>query len=293
MGIFKDLFNNLEFLLFEIGNFDYSRLIMLVLGFFVAYSVHSLILKNVWRKRINETTIDFKKVNLEATFLSKKRKLKQIYLFSGLFLAFLFIMKDDLHIVVPILSALIVVFIISLGAQLNNIFLGIMFKSSISTTNYEGMIFYFKDQPNEICKIVKINLFKTVYKNEKNGKLYSIENKELNSQTIIHKPLQSLDYVEFTYMVDDKFPLDKYIKELKNILNKEIDNINIDYKELKESIHSLRSTYSSAPFLKPSYGIDVKYKQKDEIEIKIYLTTYKYNFKKYTDDFLKFQPKNG
>lgn len=46
-----------------------------------------------------------------------------------------------------------------------------------------------------------MNLFKTIYKNEMIGKLFSIENRVLNETEIVHKVVDSLDYVEFKYTV--------------------------------------------------------------------------------------------
>ena len=175
--------------------------------------------------------------------------------------------------------------------QLNNMFLGFSYKSAISTTIYEGMEFYFKNKPNEICKVTKVNLFKTIYKNEMSGQLFSLENKALNELEIIHKVVKDLDYVEFKYIVKSDYPFEEYVKETKEKLNNYINIIEVDFKTLRETILSLKSNYNSTPFLKPFYKIDIEFDTKEDVIIKLKLTTYKYNYNNYLDDFLKFRPK--
>ena len=73
-----------------------------------------------------------------------------------------------------------------------------------------------------------------------------------------------------------------------------VDNdfiIEVDFKTLRETILSLKSNYNSTPFLKPFYKIDIEFDTKEDVIIKLKLTTYKYNYKNYLDDFLKFRPK--
>lgn len=200
-------------------------------------------------------------------------------------------MKDNLNIILPVVTAVIVLFIISLKEQLNNIFLGILFKSSISTTIHEGMYFYFKETPNEVCKIVKVNLFKTIYKNEKTGKLLSIENKQLNEMKLVHKVLKNLDYIQFNFIVKNDYDLDRYIKKLKVKLEDYINSSNVEIKELKENIFILKEKYNSVPYLKPFYEIDIKYTSKEEISIFLNITIYNYNYDNYLEDFLYFRPK--
>ena len=175
--------------------------------------------------------------------------------------------------------------------QLNNIFLGLSYKSSISTTIYEGMEFYFKEKPNEVCKVTKVNLFKTIYKNQMTGQLFSLENRVLNEIEIIHKVIKNLDYIEFKYVVKNDYPLEEYIKETRENLNKYINKVDVDFKTLRETILSLKSKYNTTPFLKPFYKIDVEFDLKEEVIIKLKLTTYKYNYDRYLDDLLKFRPK--
>ena len=50
--------------------------------------------------------------------------------------------------------------------------------------------------------------------------------------------------------------------------------------------------YNTTPFLKPFYKIDVEFDLKEEVIIKLKLTTYKYNYDRYLDDLLKFRPKS-
>ena len=175
--------------------------------------------------------------------------------------------------------------------QLNNIFLGFFYRSAIPTTIHEGMEFYFKNKPNEICKITKVNLFKTIYKNEMSGQLFSLENKALNELEIIHKVVKDLDYVEFKYIVKSDYPFEEYVKETKEKLNNYINIIEVDFKTLRETILSLKSNYNSTPFLKPFYKIDIEFDTKEDVIIKLKLTTYKYNYNNYLDDLLKFRPK--
>lgn len=291
MNIIKNLFTDLENLLNLLNNFDYSKLILLAIILSIVFLINNIILNRYHKPKISRTKIELKKINLEAALNNKRQALFKIYLILFLVISFLIISKNNLTIIIPILSALILVSLFSMKEQLNNMFLGFSYKSSISTTIHEGMEFYFKERPNEVCKITKVNLFKTIYKNEMTGQLLSLENKLLNETEIIHKVIRILDYVEFKYVVRNDYPLEEYIKETKRSLNKYINKIDVDFKTLRETILSLKLKYNSTPFLKPFYKIDVEFGMKEEITIRLKLTTYKYNYDNYLDDLLKFRPK--
>lgn len=169
--------------------------------------------------------------------------------------------------------------------------MGLAFKSSILTTIYEGMEFYFKDKPNEVCKITKINLFKSIYKNKISGQLLSIENKVLNEKEIIHKVVSDLDYIEFKYVVKSDYDIESYVEKTKNELANYINVINVDFKTLREIVFSLKSKYNTTPSLKPFYSINISSETKEEFIIRVALTTYQYNYENYLNDFLKFRPK--
>lgn len=291
MNIIKNLFTDLENLLNLLNNFDYTKLLLLTIILAIIYLINIILVNKYYKPRINKTKIELKKINLEATLNNKRQYLLKIYLILFLFISFFIIFKNNLTVIIPILSALILISLFSMKEQLNNIFLGLSYKSSISTTIYEGMEFYFKEKPNEICKVTKVNLFKTIYKNQMTGQLFSLENRVLNEIEIIHKVIKNLDYIEFKYVVKNDYPLEEYIKETRENLNKYINKVDVDFKTLRETILSLKSKYNTTPFLKPFYKIDVEFDLKEEVIIKLKLTTYKYNYDRYLDDLLKFRPK--
>ena len=291
MNIIKNLFTDLENLLNLLNNFDYTKLLLLTIILAIIYLINIILVNKYYKPRINKTKIELKKINLEATLNNKRQYLLKIYLILFLFISFFIIFKNNLTVIIPILSALILISLFSMKEQLNNIFLGLSYKSSISTTIYEGMEFYFKEKPNEVCKVTKVNLFKTIYKNQITGQLCSIENRVLNEIEIIHKVIKNLDYIEFKYVVKNDYPLEEYIKETRENLNKYINKVDVDFKTLRETILSLKSKYNTTPFLKPFYKIDVEFDLKEEVIIKLKLTTYKYNYDRYLDDLLKFRPK--
>ena len=292
MNIIKNLFTDLENLLNLLNNFDYTKLLLLTIILAIIYLINIILVNKYYKPRINKTKIELKKINLEATLNNKRQYLLKIYLILFLFISFFIIFKNNLTVIIPILSALILISLFSMKEQLNNIFLGLSYKSSISTTIYEGMEFYFKNKPNEICKVTKVNLFKTIYKNQMTGQLFSLENRVLNEIEIIHKVIKNLDYIEFKYVVKNDYPLEEYIKETRENLNKYINKVDVDFKTLRETILSLKSKYNTTPFLKPFYKIDVEFDLKEEVIIKLKLTTYKYNYDRYLDDLLKFRPKS-
>ena len=291
MNIIKNLFTDLENLLNLLNNFDYTKLLLLTIILAIIYLINIILVNKYYKPRINKTKIELKKINLEATLNNKRQYLLKIYLILFLFISFFIIFKNNLTVIIPILSALILISLFSMKEQLNNIFLGLSYKSSISTTIYEGMEFYFKEKPNEVCKVTKVNLFKTIYKNQMSGQLFSLENRVLNEIEIIHKVIKNLDYIEFKYVVKNDYPLEEYIKETRENLNKYINKVDVDFKTLRETILSLKSKYNTTPFLKPFYKIDVEFDLKEEVIIKLKLTTYKYNYDRYLDDLLKFRPK--
>lgn len=282
---------DLESLLSLLVDFDYSKLILLAIILSIIYLINNIILNKYYKPGINKTKIELKKINLEAALYKKRKYLLKTYLILFIIISFFVISKNNLSIIIPILSAFILISLFSMKEQLNNMFLGFSYKSAISTTIYEGMEFYFKNKPNEICKVTKVNLFKTIYKNEMSGQLFSLENKALNELEIIHKVVKDLDYVEFKYIVKSDYPFEEYIKETKEKLNNYINIIEVDFKTLRETILSLKSKYNSTPFLKPFYKIDIEFDTKEDVIIKLKLTTYKYNYNNYLDDFLKFRPK--
>lgn len=291
MNVIKKLFTDLESLLNLLVDFDYSKLILLAIILSIIYLINNIILNKYYKPGINKTKIELKKINLEAALYKKRKYLLKTYLILFIIISFFVISKNNLSIIIPILSAFILISLFSMKEQLNNMFLGFSYKSAISTTIYEGMEFYFKNKPNEICKVTKVNLFKTIYKNEMSGQLFSLENKALNELEIIHKVVKDLDYVEFKYIVKSDYPFEEYVKETKEKLNNYINIIEVDFKTLRETILSLKSKYNSTPFLKPFYKIDIEYDTKEDVIIKLKLTTYKYNYNNYLDDFLKFRPK--
>ena len=291
MNIIKNLFTDLENLLNLLNNFDYTKLLLLTIILAIIYLINIILVNKYYKPRINKTKIELKKINLEATLNNKRQYLLKIYLILFLFISFFIIFKNNLTVIIPILSALILISLFSMKEQLNNIFLGLSYKSSISTTIYEGMEFYFKEKPNEVCKVTKVNLFKTIYKNQMTGQLFSLENRVLNEIEIIHKVIKNLDYIEFKYVVKNDYPLEEYIKETRENLNKYINKVDVDFKTLRETILSLKSKYNTTPFLKPFYKIDVEFDLKEVVIIKLKLTTYKYNYDRYLDDLLKFRPK--
>ncbi|WNL34822.1 hypothetical protein QT384_08390 [Arcobacter cryaerophilus gv. pseudocryaerophilus] len=291
MNVIKKLFTDLESLLSLLVDFDYSKLILLAIILSIIYLINNIILNKYYKPGINKTKIELKKINLEAALYKKRKYLLKTYLILFIIISFFVISKNNLSIIIPILSAFILISLFSMKEQLNNIFLGFSYKSAISTTIYEGMEFYFKNKPNEICKVTKVNLFKTIYKNEMSGQLFSLENKALNELEIIHKVVKDLDYVEFKYIVKSDYPFEEYVKETKEKLNNYINIIEVDFKTLRETILSLKSKYNSTPFLKPFYKIDMEFDTKEDVIIKLKLTTYKYNYNNYLDDFLKFRPK--
>ncbi|WP_141050311.1 hypothetical protein [Aliarcobacter cryaerophilus] len=291
MNIIKKLFTDLESLLNLLVDFDYSKLILLAIILSIIYLINNIILNKYYKPGINKTKIELKKINLEAALYKKRKYLLKTYLILFIIISFFVISKNNLSIIIPILSAFILISLFSMKEQLNNMFLGFSYKSAISTTIYEGMEFYFKNKPNEICRVTKVNLFKTIYKNEMSGQLFSLENKALNELEIIHKVVKDLDYVEFKYIVKSDYPFEEYVKETKEKLNNYINIIEVDFKTLRETILSLKSKYNSTPFLKPFYKIDIEFDTKEDVIIKLKLTTYKYNYNNYLDDFLKFRPK--
>lgn len=291
MNVIKKLFTDLESLLNLLVDFDYSKLILLAIILSIIYLINNIILNKYYKPGINKTKIELKKINLEAALYKKRKYLLKTYLILFIIISFFVISKNNLSIIIPILSAFILISLFSMKEQLNNMFLGFSYKSAISTTIYEGMEFYFKNKPNEICKVTKVNLFKTIYKNEMSGQLFSLENKALNELEIIHKVVKDLDYVEFKYIVKSDYPFEEYVKETKEKLNNYINIIEVDFKTLRETILSLKSKYNSTPFLKPFYKIDIEFDTKEDVIIKLKLTTYKYNYNNYLDDLLKFRPK--
>ena len=292
MGFLKDFFINFENLILSIFYFDYSETFLLFLICMFISFIHIKLAKKKYKKYINNIDIDIKKINAEANYKNNKKNLIKLYLILFVFLSLMLIMKDNLAIFLPVITGLVVLLIFSLKEQLNNIFLGILFKSPIHTTIHEGIEFYFKDKPNEVFKIVKINLFKSILKNERSGKIESIENKDLNLIQIIHKPLKNLDYITFKYITPNNLNVDKYIEKIENYIQNSPKNEKFDFSEYREIIFDLKEKYNTTPYLKPFYDIEVYPKDKDSIEIILNLTLYDYDFKSYLKDYYLLNPNN-
>ena len=290
MNFLKELFNNTEILISNIIFFDFKKLILFLICFLISYMIFRIRLNRQTKNLINKTNIELKKINIEASHSVKKKNLILIHTYLFLLVSFFVITKENLNIVLPVITGIVIILIFSLKEQLNNIFLGILFKSNITTTIYEGMQFYLKENPNEIYTISKVNVFKSILKNEKTGQIESIENKELNSKLIIHKAIENLDYVEFKYIVPVNFNFDKYLIDVKKYFEVFLKEKN-NYAELKHKIFNIKDKYNTLPYLKPFYDIDLKYKTKDEIEVTLKITTYDYNYDNYISDYLKLKPK--
>jgi hypothetical protein len=290
VNFLKELFNNTEILISNIIFFDFKKLILFLICFLISYMIFRIRLNRQTKNLINKTNIELKKINIEASHSVKKKNLILIHTYLFLLVSFFVITKENLNIVLPVITGIVIILIFSLKEQLNNIFLGILFKSNITTTIYEGMQFYLKENPNEIYTISKVNVFKSILKNEKTGQIESIENKELNSKLIIHKAIENLDYVEFKYIVPVNFNFDKYLIDVKKYFEVFLKEKN-NYAELKHKIFNIKDKYNTLPYLKPFYDIDLKYKTKDEIEVTLKITTYDYNYDNYISDYLKLKPK--
>ena len=79
--------------------------------------------------------------------------------------------------------------------------------------------------------------------------------------------------------------------DLKDLRTGEEKSCDVDFNTLRETILSLKSKYNTTPFLKPFYTIDLEFDVKEDVIIKINVTTYKYDYNNYLDDLLKFRPK--
>lgn len=291
MNFLKDFYINLESLISSLILFDYSKLILLFLAFFIPYLVHIVIINIKLKGKLVKVNVEIKKLNIEASYRTRKKRLFFIYLYVFIFSSFIFISKDNLNIILPVITGLAILTIFSLKEQLNNIFLGLLFKSSFSTTVYEGMNFYFKDIPNEAYEISKINLFKSILKNKRTGKIESIENKDLNSRFIVHKPLSNLDYIQFKYIVPaSEFDFEKYASYIEAEMFKYVKDTMVPYDSLRSKIYSIKSHYNTSPHLSPFYEIEFNYKSKDDLEIIVSVTTYNYDHDNYTSDFINLRP---
>ena len=268
-----------------------SFVVMMLFVFLIAYYIHRYLLGKKFKLRIAEAnTQKFKKFNLETEYMVKKKMLKNSYLILYLSAAVLIVLRDNINLLMPVLSGLVLVFIFAIRELLNNFILGVFFKSSLTTTVSEGMIFSFADAPNNVLEVVKINLFKTIIKNKTSGRLESIENNELNKRQLIHRPLREQDYISFRYIVGSAFNIEGYIFNLRKDLDEMVRSSKIEFEAIKNSIYLIKSRFGHSPHLKPFYKIDLKYLNKNEIEINIELTIYNYDNSNYLKDFLKFKP---
>lgn len=292
MGFLKDFFLNFENLLLSIIYFDYSKTLLLLIICMLVALIHVSISRRKYKKYVKNITIDIKRINAEANYKQTKKTLIKLYFFVFIFLSLIFVMKDNLNIFIPVITGLIVLLIFSLKEQLNNIFLGILFKSPINTTIHEGLEFYFKDKPNETFKIVKINLFKSILKNDKTGKIESIENKDLNLLPLIHKPLKDLSYITFKYIIPNELNVENYKKRIEDFIKSSPKNEAFDFSKYREIIFDLKEKYNSTPFLKPFYDIEIIPKDKDSLELILNLTLYDYDYQEYLKDYFLLNPNN-
>lgn len=288
MNFLKELFFNIEALILNFFYIDFKITFFYTFILACIYILHINILRRNMKKKLAQSS-DFKKLNIETSYQARKKDLIVIYISILILLTFTTIFKENMHIFLPVISGILIILIFSLKEQLNNIFLGLLFKSSFKTTIHEGMLFYFKDRPNEPFELVKINALKSIIKNEKTGILESIEHKEINSLMMIHKPLNSLDYVTFTYLVGQKFDVIKYKEQVEKVF--ESFKTEVDYTGIKKEVISIKERFKVAPYLKPSYYISVKYNTKIEMEIKVIFSIYNYNYNSYLEDFVKLKPK--
>lgn len=288
MNFLKELFINLETLIVNFFFIDFKLTLFYIFLLTFLYILHIFILRKKMKKDMNGYT-EFKKLNIETSYQARKKDLLMIYLTILSLLIFTTIFQKNMNIFLPVITGIIIILIFSLKEQLNNIFLGLLFKSSFGTTIHEGMYFYFKDKPNEFYKIVKINILKCIIKNEKKGYLESIEHKDLNSLNLIHKPMKSLDYISFKYIIGNKIDLLRYKEQVQKVFNSYEQEI--EYGEIKKEVISIKERFKVAPYLRPSFEIDVLYKSKLEIEITVLFTVYHYDFDKYLEDFILLKPK--
>lgn len=97
MNVLKTLFSDLENFLALLNDFDYSKLILLMLTILVIYLIHILILTRYHKAKINKTQIELKRINLEANLNVKKRNLLKIYIGAFLFYLFFNYFKKQSH----------------------------------------------------------------------------------------------------------------------------------------------------------------------------------------------------
>lgn len=290
MGFFKDFFINFENLIFSLFSFDYSKVFLIFIICMVMVFIHIIVARKRYKRYINSIALDIKKINAEANYKNKKKSLINLYLLLFIFLSLMLIMKDNLNIFIPVLTGLVILLIFSLKEQLNNIFLGILFKSPIHTTIHEGLEFYFKDKPNETFKISKINLFKSILKNDRTGKIESIENKDLNLLPMIHKPIKDLDYISFKYVVPNVLDIDRYIENIESYVRNSSKTEEFNFSEFRSVIFDLKEKYNSIPYLKPFYDIEITPRDKDSVELTLNLTLYDYDMIRYPKDYFKLNP---
>lgn len=286
MNFLKDLFSNMNTLMLEGFQIPLTYLLSYFIFLSLIYLLHVKYLKKNLNKNIKEAN-ELKKVHLETTYQAKKRDLFVIYVGIFIFLIIATTFKNHLNIFLPVLSGIIIILIFSLKEQLNNIFLGILFKSSLGTTIQEGMLFYFKDR-FETYEIIKINIFKTIIKNKETGFLESIENNILNLANIIHKPFKGLDYVEFQYFIPAKTNLVKYQEKVEKEFLKFKTEIN--FNDLRKEMISVKEKFRTTPHLRPFFKIKVIPKSKIETEIRLTISVYEYDQKRYIQDYEKFRP---
>lgn len=290
MGFIKDFYLNFEQLLASLLTFDYSKVVFILIFFIVSLIIHLNIEKKSTKRYLRGLNIEIKRINAEANYKNKKRTIIKVYGFVFMFCSLMLIMIDNLAIFIPVITGVIVLSLFSLREQLNNIFLGIMFKSPFQTTIHEGLEFYFLNNPNNSFKIVKINLFKSILKSDKTGKLESIENKKLNTLPLVIKPLKQLDYISFSYIVDNNLNIKEYEERVKNFIKKQSKIDEFDFSLYRQIIFDLKEKYNSIPYLKPFYYIDLIQKDKDNIEIVVNLSIYDYNMENYPNDFFYLNP---
>lgn len=272
---------NFQNFFIEFFNTMFINLIVIYLIFTIIKVLHIKILK----KMIEEDSREYSKE-------IKIKKIEQKYFYLYISLITVYLLVNYFEYFITILSLFSFILIMALREQLHNIFLFIMFKSKIHTIIYEGMSFYFIENISEELEILKINPFKTICYNNKTKELISIENKELNSNKMIHKKLKNYNKINLKYIVPSDYNLKLYEKIVESILLNIIDKKrNLNYKELKKGIISTKIKYNIKNIFDNSIKFNYKYLNYKEIEIEISFNIFDFDFEEYNNLYLKLKPK--
>lgn len=113
MNVLKNLFTDLENLFSIFNDFDYSKLILLTITMTIVYLINIFVLHRYHKNKINKTQIELKRINLEANLNLKKQNLSKLYIAIFLFISFLIISNNNLALIIPVLSALILILLFS------------------------------------------------------------------------------------------------------------------------------------------------------------------------------------